>query len=86
MANRKSDFIGNYRQAATSVLTALLTIEALHKEAKIMGYPGTLTPEDFAGANADIDKVKLTTAANGMATILTTLTDAVLKNLYEVRL
>lgn len=86
MANRKSDFIGNYRQAATNVLTSLLAIEALHREATIMGYPGTLAPEDFAGANDDIDKTKLVAAATGMTNILTSLTNAMLKNLYEIRL
>lgn len=84
--SRKSDFISNYRQAATNVLTSLLAIEALHKEAKIMSYPGTLTAADFEGSNADIDKAKLATAATGMTAILATLTDPVLKNLYEIRL
>lgn len=84
--SRKSDFISAYRQQATTTINALLDMEALHKEARVMSYPGSLAPEDFAGSNADITKNQFAQGKTAMDTILTLLTDDVLRDLYKIRL
>lgn len=84
--SRKSDFVTTYRQKATNVLTALLEVKALHDEARIMNYPGSLSPEDFAGANADIAKPAFVDGKTAMDNILVLLTDNVLRDLFKIRL
>lgn len=84
--SRKSDFVSTYRQGATTVLNALLAMKSLHEEARIMNYPGAIAPEDIAGANADITKPFFVGGKTAMDTILTLLTDDVLRDLYKIRL
>lgn len=86
MANRKSDYVSTYRQAATTVLNSLLAMKSLHEEARIMNYPAAITPDDVLGENSDITKVIFANGKTAMDAVLTLLTDDVLRDLYKIRL
>lgn len=86
MANRKSDFISTYRQKSTDLLQALLEMNILHEEARIMNYPTAISPEEVIGENEDITKNVFKGGMDATTTILTLLTDDVLRDLYKIRL
>jgi hypothetical protein len=50
-----SDFVTTYRQATTRWLTALEDLLALKSQYTALDLGSTLTEEDFAGANSDLD-------------------------------
>ena len=54
-----ADFITTYRQATTRWLTALEDLLALKSQYVALDLGTTLTEEDFAGANSDIDAADL---------------------------
>jgi len=55
-------WISRYRETVTNYLRVFETLEGLRAQYDALAYGTTLTEEDFAGPNADIDLVMLTSA------------------------
>lgn len=83
---RESDFVTEYRQQATLAIKALQQLQALHREALIMGYPAELGEAAFGGENAAIGVEKLEAAMAVTNGLLTLLTPEFLRAFYTIRL
>lgn len=64
-----SDWITRYRIQVTTWLNALEDLLALRTQYDSLDYGSTLTEEDFAGANQDIDLAQLTAAVGSIEAI-----------------
>ena len=64
-----ADWISRYRGQVTAWLNALEDLLALRKQYDALDYGNTLTEEDFAGANGDIDLAQLTAAVGSIEAI-----------------
>jgi hypothetical protein len=83
MANNQ-DFISKYRQATTAWLTALNTLLAYRAQWDALDYSNTLTEEDFAGANSDIDLAAMQAAVASVEAIETFVASGHATNLYRL--
>lgn len=64
-----SDFVTTYRQATTRWLTALEDLLALKSQYVALDLGTTLTDDDFAGANQDIDKADMAAGVSSIDAI-----------------
>lgn len=83
MAN-DSDWISKYRVQVTSWLTALNALLALREQWDALDYSNSLTAEDFAGGNSDIDLAKLTAAVSSIEALNATFAQGHNTNLYAL--
>lgn len=68
MAN-DSAYVTQYRQTVTNFLQVLNTLDALRRQWDSLDYSNSLTPEDFAPPNDDIDLAALTAAVASVEAI-----------------
>jgi hypothetical protein len=81
-----SDWISRYRQATTAWLHALDGLLALNGQYVALDYGNSLTEEDFAGANSDVDKEDITAAVASIDAINTLVRSGHATNLYTLML
>ena len=83
MAN-DSFYVTTYRQTVTNFLNVLNTLEAMRHQWDALDYGNTLTEEDFAGANQDIDLALLTAAVASVEAIGNFTAAGHASNLYKL--
>jgi hypothetical protein len=79
-----SQWISRYRETVTNFLRVFETLEGLRAQYDALGYGTSLTEEDFAGSNADIDLAKLTAAVSSVEAIGGFLATGHSTNLYHL--
>lgn len=77
-------WITRYREMVTSYLNALNMLNSLREQYDALAYGTTLTEEDFAGPNADIDLAKLTAAVASVEAIDGFMAQGHSTNLYHL--
>lgn len=79
-----SQWITKYRETITSYLNVFNALTSLREQYDALAYGTTLTEEDFAGPNSDIDLAALTSAVASVEAIDGFMASGHATNLYKL--
>jgi hypothetical protein len=77
-------WISRYRETVTGYLNVLNQLQALRQQYDALGYSTTLTPEDFAPPNDDIDLPTLQDAVASVEAIVNFMATGHSTNMYKL--
>jgi predicted nucleotidyltransferase len=77
--------ITRWRQEVDDLIETVNSLQQLAVEAARLGYPSSMTPEDFTGANSDIDIAKYGASMATIVAVLSNITEEQKNVIYTVK-